>query len=102
MLIQAVEYDSRNALLSLVEEINGQQAAAWGLVSIKRSYLRELPNSEIVLAIKPALQEVSRAKIFFMENETVYVSWFGLPRQTYQRISAVCRSLLRLEIKDDI
>lgn len=101
MLISTVEHNSKAALLSLVKEINSQQAAAWGLVSIKRPYLKNFTNDEIILAIKPALQELSKAKIFFVGTETIYVTWFGKPRQTYQHLAAlIYHSLLRPEITE--
>jgi len=95
MLIGTVEHNAKAALLSLVEEINNQHSAAWGLVAIRRFYLKKMSNDEIILAIKPALQEVAKQKIFFIGEETIYVTWFGMPRQTYQKISAICQLLTK-------
>jgi len=95
MLIETVESNAKAALLALVKEINNQHAAAWGLVTIHRPCLKNMTNDELVLALKPALQEVTRQKIFFVDAETIYVTWFGMPRKTHQKLSATCHSLLR-------
>ena len=102
MLIGTVEHNAKAALLSLVEDIHNQNALAWGLVAIERSHLKDMTNDALMLAIKPALQEVTRAKIFFMENDTVCVTWFGMPRQTYQKLMSVCRPLVRTGVTETI
>jgi len=102
MLIGIVEANAKAELVSFIEGINSQQSAAWSVAVIRRSYFKKATNDEIVLAFKPALMETAKAKLYFLEEEAVYVTWRGMPRQTYQKICAAAKSLLRPEIKEMI
>ena len=101
MLISLIEQKGRAALLAHIEEINENPASAWGLAVIKRENLREFSNSAFLLAIKPALSDVTEAKLFVLENGDFYISWLGMQKKTYQQLNAVITgSLLRAELKD--
>jgi len=99
MLIGVVENNAEAALLSLIEDINRQKTGLWGLLAIQRSALKNISNDEIVLALKPGLENATQAKAFFVGKDVIYVAWFGMLKQICEKLSAiVSQSLCRTEI----
>lgn len=94
MLIDAIERNAEVALLSQLEDVNSHKSFLRGMVSINRQRLKTASHDEILLALKPALQEATEAKIFFPSNGYIYVAWSGMLKQIYESISSIVKEKL--------
>ncbi|MDE2029196.1 MAG: response regulator [Alphaproteobacteria bacterium] len=96
MLINVVEHNVEADLLAFIGNVNAEQTLSWGLARIKREHLRSFSVDEFILTVKPALQDASKARVFFSDADVIYVVWHGLPRQVYKDlVDTVGKSLLK-------
>jgi CheY-like chemotaxis protein len=94
MMVSLIEYGAREALLSLIEEINRHKTSAWGLVLIKRDMLKTMSNDSLILKLKPSLQDVTEARAFALENGDMYIAWLGMQKRVYSQLCMDIGSLL--------
>ncbi len=89
MLIGITEHQAEEALVELIKEINTNHTSAWSIVNIRTSYLNNLPHDQFVLTIKPAMHSAIDAKIFFMENQDIYLAWCGMPKRIFEKLRGI-------------
>lgn len=95
MLIDAVEQDAENRLITFIKSDNAS-TGGWGIIAVRRQALNTASNDSFLLALKPALQDASRATIYFTP-QTIYVAWTGMRRHVEARLRTAIGSL----VKDD-
>jgi CheY-like chemotaxis protein len=96
MLINLVEHNARETLLSLIQDINRVQTSVWGLIFIKRRFLKAVSNEELMHTLKPALADVTEAKLFVLENSDAYIAWRGMQKRVQTQITdIITKQLLR-------
>jgi CheY-like chemotaxis protein len=96
VLISLIERHASEELLALIEDINRVQMSVWGLAFIKRRALRLMTNEEFILAIKPALEDVTEAKVFVLDNGDIYITWRGMQKRVHEQLcTRVKQTLLR-------
>jgi len=92
--MDADEFDNVTPLISLIDEIAKKGDATWGIACIRRHTLKAMTNEAFLLAVTPAIQEATEARVFFSENKNIYIAWSGEQKAIYKHIRGVVLATL--------
>ncbi len=85
--IETIERNASASLLSLLNKVNAEDATKWGLVRVRKEYLRPMTHEGFMRAVKPTLEEASSSHVFFMESGDIVIAWQGKQKSIYRQIS---------------
>ncbi len=94
MLIGLVEHNATPALLTLLAELNKKNSATWGILAVDRTGLKNVKNEELLLALKPALQNTQQATLFFAGATRLYIAWSGMLRDTLKKLKDTLNNVM--------
>jgi two-component system chemotaxis response regulator CheY len=89
------EYTTLIPFAEVLNHVNSEDQA-WGLVCIKRHYLRAMTDQAFMLAVRPTLNGVTEAHVALIGQQHIYIAWSGKQRLIYKLLrNLASTSLMR-------
>lgn len=89
MTIDVYERHAAPALIDRIAKIS-KTPQGWGVINIRRNYLRTTTNEAFMLVLRPALIEAPEAYVYFVDDKNIYVVW----RDHVQKIFRLTRATI--------
>ncbi len=89
------EHTSLAPLLDVISRIDPQKHE-WGVVVVKRHYLRAMTNEAFLMAVRPVMQGAVEAYIAYSGEQNIYIAWRGKQKLIYKLLrNLASTSLMR-------
>ena len=94
--MRVVDHNAAEVLYGQIDLIVQSGVATWGMVNIRRDYLRAMTNEALLISIEPLLRKEQDVTIYFIAGKLICILWHGNQKEVYRMLRSAAYAALIL------